>query len=128
MSYPVMKNVENFESADIDDRSLNVEDGKRQNKQNSVSHKNIDIGLTSRIQTKPLNTQPKASAALNLEQNKAKVKSTELILFTTQLSVMLDSGVVLSDALNAIAEQAENGTFKIIIMEISRKIKSGEIR
>ena len=126
MSYPVMKNVENFESADIDDRSLNVEDGKRQNKQNSVSHKNIDIGLTSRIQTKPLNTQPKASAALNLEQNKAKVKSTELILFTTQLSVMLDSGVVLSDALNAIAEQAENGTFKIIIMEISRKIKSGE--
>jgi len=34
-----------------------------------------------------------------------KIKQTELILFTTQLSVMLDSGVVLSDALEAIAEQ-----------------------
>jgi type IV pilus assembly protein PilC len=39
---------------------------------------------------------------------------------------MLDSGVVLSDALDAIAEQAENGTLKTIITEISNRIKSGE--
>ncbi len=56
----------------------------------------------------------------------AKVKQSELILFTTQLSVMLDSGVALSDALDAIAEQAEQGTFKTIIMEVSETIKSGE--
>jgi len=56
----------------------------------------------------------------------AKVKQSELILFTTQLSVMLDSGVALSDALDAIAEQAEQGTFKMIIMEVSETIKSGE--
>ena len=56
----------------------------------------------------------------------AKVKQAELILFTTQLAVMLDSGVALSDALDAIAEQAEQGTFKMIIMEVAETIKSGE--
>src|SRR4030042_2623320 len=57
---------------------------------------------------------------------RAKVKQSELILFTTQLSVMLDSGVVLSDALDAIAVQAEHGTFQMIIMDIAEKVKSGE--
>ena len=57
---------------------------------------------------------------------RAKVKQAELILFTTQLSVMLDSGVVLSDALDAIAEQAEYGTFKMIIMDVAETVKSGE--
>ncbi|MGB2808805.1 MAG: type II secretion system F family protein [Sedimentisphaerales bacterium] len=56
----------------------------------------------------------------------AKVKRSELILFTTQLAVMIDSGVALSDALDAIAEQAEQGSFKMIIMEVAETIKSGE--
>jgi len=56
----------------------------------------------------------------------AKVKQVELILFTTQLSVMLDSGVVLSDALDAIAEQAEYGAFKMIIMDVAETVKGGE--
>ncbi len=55
----------------------------------------------------------------------AKVKQTQLILFTTQLAVMLDSGVVLSDALNAITAQAEEGTFKSIIIDVSETVKSG---
>ncbi len=56
----------------------------------------------------------------------AKVKQAELILFTTQLSVMLDSGVVLSDALDAISDQAEYGVFKTVITSISETVKSGE--
>jgi len=56
----------------------------------------------------------------------AKVKQSELIMFTTQLSVMLDSGVVLSDALDAIAEQAEHGAFKMIIEEVAEAVKGGE--
>jgi type IV pilus assembly protein PilC len=55
-----------------------------------------------------------------------KVKQTELILFTTQLAVMLDSGVVLSDALDAIAEQSEEGTLKMIIMDVAEAVKGGE--
>jgi type IV pilus assembly protein PilC len=58
--------------------------------------------------------------------HRAKVKQSDLILFTTQLSVMLDSGVVLSDALDAVAEQAENGIFGDVIEEIAEKVKGGE--
>ncbi len=56
----------------------------------------------------------------------AKVKRAELIMFTTELSVMLDSGVVLSDALDTIAEQSERETFKMIIMDVAEVVKSGE--
>jgi len=56
----------------------------------------------------------------------AKVKQGDLILFATQLSVMLDSGVVLSDALDAIARQAEHGAFKMIIMDVAETVKGGE--
>ena len=55
-----------------------------------------------------------------------KVKQSELILFTTQLSVMLESGVVLSDALEAIAQQMKPGNFKIILSDIVGTISSGE--
>jgi type IV pilus assembly protein PilC len=57
---------------------------------------------------------------------RAKVKRPQLILFTTQLSVMLDSGVVLSDALDAIAQQAECGAFKLIIMDVAEAVKGGD--
>lgn len=56
----------------------------------------------------------------------AKVKQADLILFTTQLSVMLDSGVVLSEALDAIESQLEPCAFKIVIMEITETVKRGE--
>jgi len=56
----------------------------------------------------------------------AKVKQADLILFTTQLSVMLDSGVVLSDALDAIAAQTQSPLFRAIITNISESVKSGE--
>ena len=54
------------------------------------------------------------------------MKRAELILFTTQLSIMLDSGVVLSDALDAIAGQAEQGAFRTVIMDVADKVKNGE--
>ena len=55
-----------------------------------------------------------------------KVKSIELITFTNQLSVMLESGVVLSDALEAIAEQSPPGSFKTVMVDVADKIQAGE--
>ena len=58
-----------------------------------------------------------------------KLKREELILFTTQLSVMLDSGVLLSDALDAIAESVsgpKNLAFNKMITGISESVKGGE--
>ncbi len=58
--------------------------------------------------------------------SRVKVKQSELIFFTTQLAVMLDSGVVLSDALDAIAEQSTTGAFKMIIGAVAGAVKSGQ--
>lgn len=61
--------------------------------------------------------------------HRAKVKQADLILFSTQLSVMLDSGVVLSDALDAIAESSSyrsNEIFRMVVMDIAKKVKGGE--
>jgi type IV pilus assembly protein PilC len=55
-----------------------------------------------------------------------KIKQDDLIMFTTQLSVMLDSGVVLSDALDAITEQSQQVVFKSIVSEIAESVKGGE--
>jgi len=55
-----------------------------------------------------------------------RIKRSELIFFTTQLSVMLDSGVVLSDALDAIAEQTDEGAYKVIVESIAGAVKNGE--
>jgi len=55
-----------------------------------------------------------------------RVSTSELILFTTQLSVMLDSGVVLSDAIEAIAEQMRPCPFRQVVHNIAFRIKNGD--
>jgi len=68
-----------------------------------------------------------AAPAVSLERlRKVRAKSGDLILFTTQLAIMLDSGVILSDALDAIAEQAADPRFKAVILEISERVKGGD--
>ena len=85
--------------------------------------KNSEIGFASRTQ----NTHFAAGSQTVAQRvYTVKVKRAELILFTTQLAVMLDSGVVLSDALDAITEQSEQGTFKTVIMNVAEIVKSGE--
>ena len=80
--------------------------------------------LTQESNTQNLSTGPKVRSA---RVESARVKSTDLILFTTQLSVMLDSGVVLSDALDAIAEQSsDQSVFKVIIEDAAEMVKNGE--
>jgi type IV pilus assembly protein PilC len=76
----------------------------------------------------PHSVQPPSGPSLGPSSRlyNARVKRAELILFTTELSVMLDSGVVLSDALDAIAEQAEPGAFREIIIDVAESVKAGE--
>jgi type IV pilus assembly protein PilC len=55
-----------------------------------------------------------------------RVKQSELIFFTTQLAMMLDSGVVLSDALDVIGQQSAPCSFKTIIESVAEKVKNGQ--
>jgi type IV pilus assembly protein PilC len=64
---------------------------------------------------------PKPSPYVN-----ASAGRQDLILFTTQLSIMLDSGVVLSDAITAIAEQMKPCIFRQVVSNLADGIKNGE--
>jgi type IV pilus assembly protein PilC len=88
--------------------------------------KNSAVGLGSQLEKRyAASGQRVATQWLS----KAKLNQTDLILFTTQLSVMLDSGVVLSDALDAIVESAswrKHSTLKMIITDVGETVKGGE--
>jgi type IV pilus assembly protein PilC len=97
-----------------------------QDRNDSDTYKNTETDSCSRSQRDYEHGRAKDKVPVRLQLCRSKVKQDELILFTTQLSVMLDSGVVLSDALDAIAEQSEYGTFKMVIMEVAETVKNGD--
>ncbi len=107
-------------------KSLDANNSREQEKNNPETHMNDELAPNSNLNFRPSDTLLQASEHVGAQLYRAKVNSAELILFTTQLSVMLDSGVVLSDALDAIAEQGENGILKTIIMDIAKRVKGGE--
>jgi type IV pilus assembly protein PilC len=69
---------------------------------------------------------PEVHPARSERWSKVRAKPNDLILFSTQLAIMLDSGVILSDALDAIAEQAADARFKAVILDLSERVKGGE--
>ena len=88
--------------------------------------KNSAVGLGSQLEKRYAASGQRAATHW---LSKAKLNQTDLILFTTQLSVMLDSGVVLSDALDAIVESAswrKHSTLKMIITDVGETVKGGE--
>ena len=119
-------------SSEVSDSSKN---GRKSTSADRRQGKNVDRfgtfdevvgGSGSQIQKDHNRALQQSATRASSDLYRAKVKQSELILFATQLSVMLDSGVVLSDALDAIAAQAEYGTFKMIIMDVAEKVKSGD--
>ncbi len=56
---------------------------------------------------------------------KKKIKLQELTIFTQQLSAMLDAGITLVSALEAIQEQTQNPVFQIIIRNIKNEVSAG---
>lgn len=60
-----------------------------------------------------------------LEKYLNKVSFSDLVVSTRQLATMIDSGLVLSEALDILVEQQPTGRFKVVLGEISRDVKSG---
>lgn len=54
-----------------------------------------------------------------------KVKSNEVIFFTSQLALMLEIGTSLSNALGALGQQIKNVSFKSVIGNILREVEEG---
>jgi len=55
-----------------------------------------------------------------------RVKQEEIIFFFCQLSIMVETGVSLADAIHAIIGQTPLGRFRTVLMEVERSVESGE--
>lgn len=65
------------------------------------------------------------SRSRSVPARKARVKDSEMVIFTRQLSTMVGSGIPLVDALEILAEQIENGGFRSVIEEVCEKVRGG---
>jgi type IV pilus assembly protein PilC len=129
MTVSATKTSEQLDSAKERAKSRPAGSRQGQSKESSGIFRDIETASSSQMQKDHGRAWQQAAVQASPGLYRAKVKQTELILFTTQLSVMLDSGVVLSDALDAIAESAslrKNGTFKMIIMDVTESVKGGD--
>lgn len=55
-----------------------------------------------------------------------RVKKSEIIYFTSQLAIMVDTGINLAVALEGIADQEQNPTLKRIVTELKLSVESGD--
>jgi type IV pilus assembly protein PilC len=126
MTIPAAKSSEVFDSSKNGQKTIFADGRQGKNADRSGGLGGFEAGSASKMQKDYNNALQQYANVVHPELYRVKVKQSELILFTTQLSVMLDSGVVLSDALDAIVAQAEYGAFKLIIMDVAKRVKSGE--
>lgn len=54
-----------------------------------------------------------------------RIKRQDVITFSHQLSVMVDTGVPISDALSCCAEQSECEGFKVVLEDVASRVESG---
>ncbi|MHC4985536.1 MAG: type II secretion system F family protein [Planctomycetota bacterium] len=54
-----------------------------------------------------------------------KVRSDDIIFFANQLAVMVDTGVPLSEALDAISSSTDHSGLQVIVEDLSTQVKSG---
>ncbi|MEJ2648872.1 MAG: type II secretion system F family protein [Sedimentisphaerales bacterium] len=125
MTFSVTKTAQQYSSQNKDGKSQSAKSSRDYDRQ-GIEKSNDEIMSNLKMHMRSSDSLSQEGDVTDTRLHSAKIDSAALILFTTQLSVMLDSGVVISDALDAIAEQAENGTFKMVIMNIAKRVKGGE--
>lgn len=85
------------------------------------------LNKLSRMQLFPLSVVPAVTAS---EGKRAfglrKVSNRDIVLFTRQLSSLIDSGVNIINALNIVTNQTNNKYFKALLKDIMDKIKDGK--
>ena len=77
-----------------------------------------------RIKLDSLKEAPKDIFA-NIEMFKPKVTGRDVVIFTRQLSTMIDAGLPLVQSLQILGDQQENVTFKKVLTEIRVDVETG---
>jgi type IV pilus assembly protein PilC len=61
-----------------------------------------------------------------LELLPKRIKQSDIIFLTSQLAVMVDTGITLSAAMEIIAAQEENKTLKKVLVDLKTRVEGGE--
>lgn len=77
-----------------------------------------------RIQNIIIKEKPK-DLLENISFFKPKVTGKDLVIFTRQLSTMIDAGLPLIQSLEILAKQQDNSTFKTVLTAIKRDVETG---
>lgn len=77
-----------------------------------------------RIQDIVIKEKPK-DLLENIAFFKPKVKGKDIVIFTRQLSTMIDAGLPLIQSLEILSKQQANSTFKTILTAIKRDVETG---
>src|SRR5712671_1294098 len=91
---------------------------------------NEDNAVTSLMSRGLMVLSLQKKAAANKTRKKTwSVKETDLVLFTRQLSTMIEAGISLVQALTALYEQADpkrQGALRAVISDITARVQGGE--
>jgi type IV pilus assembly protein PilC len=89
---------------------------------------NIDSakGHLKKIRITPTKVKEKPKDMLeNIEMFKPKVTGKDVVIFTRQLSTMIDAGLPLVQGLEILGAQQENPTFKKILLQVRADVETG---
>ncbi len=63
--------------------------------------------------------------ARNFTGGGKRIKREDVITFAHQLAVMIDTGVPISDALECVADQSANESFKTVLRDVTEQVQAG---
>lgn len=66
-----------------------------------------------------------SGAPIGESVRRKRIKRDDIIFFTTQLAIMVDTGVPLTEALDSIAEQSDHPSLKVVLGDLAEQVKSG---
>lgn len=67
-----------------------------------------------------------ASSAVNIQLLPKRVRKSDIIYTTTQLGMMIDTGITLSTALDGVSSQETNPTWRRVLEDLKGTVESGE--
>ncbi|MGQ9500342.1 MAG: type II secretion system F family protein [Dissulfurimicrobium sp.] len=81
--------------------------------------------ILRRQRIKPSKIRVKSKDLFTVDIFKPKIKVKDIVIFTRQLSMMINAGLPLVQGIDALAEQQENKTFKSMLKQIKADIEGG---
>ena len=73
----------------------------------------------------PLDIHPKAASSKGLKKFFNRIKTNDKVLFSRQLSTLINAGLPLVQSLRNVAEQTENKSLKVIITQVISDVEGG---